>query len=195
MPQPPMQLLDLEAHLHAELGVEVRQRLVEQEHRRLAHDRPAHRDALALPARELPRPPLEQRLELEDVGRALHPLADLGAATCRGSEGRTPCCRTRSCAGTARSSGTPSRCRGPWARASLTTRSPMTISPSDHRLEAGDHPQHRRLAAAGRSDDDDEFAVGDVQVDAVDDRARPEALAHVVEFDLRHVTSRCRPAP
>ena len=34
----------------------------------------------------------------------------------RGSSGRRPCCRTRSCAGTTRSSGTPSRCPGPWAR-------------------------------------------------------------------------------
>jgi len=37
-------------------------RLVEQEHRRLAHDRATHRDALALPARQLPRLALEQRL-------------------------------------------------------------------------------------------------------------------------------------
>jgi hypothetical protein len=45
--------LDLGAHLHAQLGVEVRERLVEQEHLRLAHDRAAHRDALALAAGEL----------------------------------------------------------------------------------------------------------------------------------------------
>ncbi len=70
-PQPPVQLLDLEAHLHAQLRVEVRQRLVEQEHRRLAHDRAAHRDALALAARELPRLARKQRLELEDVGGAV----------------------------------------------------------------------------------------------------------------------------
>ena len=44
---------DLGADLHAELGVEVRQRLVHQEHLRLAHDRPAQRDPLALAAREL----------------------------------------------------------------------------------------------------------------------------------------------
>jgi hypothetical protein len=48
-----VQLRDLGAHLHAQLGVEVRQRLVHQEHLRLAHDRAAHRDALALAAGEL----------------------------------------------------------------------------------------------------------------------------------------------
>ena len=45
-------------------------------------------------------------------------------------EARSPCCRRRSCAGRARSSGTPWRCRGRWAATSLTTRSPMRISPS-----------------------------------------------------------------
>ena len=37
------------------------------------------------------------------------------------------------------------------------------------RLEAGDHAQQRGLAAAGGADEDDELAVGDVEVDAVDD--------------------------
>ena len=50
-----MQLGDLDAHLHAQLGVEVRQRLVEQERLGLAHDGPADGDALALPAGKLPR--------------------------------------------------------------------------------------------------------------------------------------------
>ena len=49
-----MQLLDLGSHLHAQLGVEIRQRLVKQEHLRVAHDRASHRDALPLPAGELP---------------------------------------------------------------------------------------------------------------------------------------------
>ena len=50
-----MQLLELGPHLHSKLGVEVRQRLVEQEDLRRADDRSAHGDALALAARELPR--------------------------------------------------------------------------------------------------------------------------------------------
>ena len=41
---------DLGAHLHAQLRVEVRQRLVHQERLRVAHDGPSHRDALALAA-------------------------------------------------------------------------------------------------------------------------------------------------
>ena len=32
-------------------------------------------------------------------------------------------------------------------------------------LEAGQHPQRRGLAAAGRADEDEELAVGDLEVD------------------------------
>ena len=72
-----MQLLDLEAHLHAQLGVEVGQRLVEQEHRRLAHDRAAHRHALPLAAGKLARLALEERPELEDAGGAIDARLDV----------------------------------------------------------------------------------------------------------------------
>ena len=62
--EPLMQLRERRAHADAELRVEVRERLVEQERLRLADDRAAHRDALPLAARQLRRPPLEQ------IGRA-----------------------------------------------------------------------------------------------------------------------------
>ena len=43
-------------------------------------------------------------------------------------------------------------------------------------LEPGDHAQQRGLAAAGRADEDHELAVVDLEVDAVDDLDRAEAL-------------------
>jgi hypothetical protein len=43
---------DLEPHLQPEGRVEVRERLVEQEHLGRAHQRSAHGNALALPARQ-----------------------------------------------------------------------------------------------------------------------------------------------
>ena len=70
-----VQFLDLGAHLHAQLGVEVGQRLVEQEHLRIAHNRAAHRDALALSARKLARIAVEVGIEVEDVGGLLDALA------------------------------------------------------------------------------------------------------------------------
>jgi hypothetical protein len=56
---------ELAAHADAELGVEVRQRLVHEESRRLTADRPPHRDALALAAGERVRPSAKQVLEPE----------------------------------------------------------------------------------------------------------------------------------
>ena len=48
-----MQVDQFGAGLAAQLGVEVGQRLVHAEHRRVAHDRPGQGDALALAAAEL----------------------------------------------------------------------------------------------------------------------------------------------
>ena len=70
--EPALQRGDLGAGLHAQLGVEVRQRLVHQEHLRLAHDRPAHRHPLALTARELGRLAVEVVVEVEERGRLAH---------------------------------------------------------------------------------------------------------------------------
>jgi hypothetical protein len=68
--QPLVQRLDLGAHRHAQLGVEVGQRLVEQEHLRIAHDGAAHRDALALAAGQLPGIAVEQRRQPRIARRA-----------------------------------------------------------------------------------------------------------------------------
>ena len=77
--QPLLQRLDLGAHLDAQLGVEVGERLVEQEHLRVAHDRPAHGDALALAAGELARIAVEQRLQAEDRGGRCRPCSVISA--------------------------------------------------------------------------------------------------------------------
>ena len=66
--EPLVQPLDLDAQLGAQLGVEVRQRLVEQEDADLAHQRAADRDALALAARQLGRLAVEQLGDLQHLG-------------------------------------------------------------------------------------------------------------------------------
>ena len=53
--EPLLQVADLLAHLAAQAGVEIGQRLVEQQHRRLQHQRARDRDALLLSARQLGR--------------------------------------------------------------------------------------------------------------------------------------------
>ena len=55
-PEQLLQATDLAAHLDPQLGVEVRERLVEQQHVRLDDDRAGDRDALELPAGQLMRP-------------------------------------------------------------------------------------------------------------------------------------------
>ena len=69
-----VQLGDLDAHRDAQCRVEVGERLVEQEHLRVAHDGAADGDALALAAGELLGQPVEVGRELEGLGR----LADAG---------------------------------------------------------------------------------------------------------------------
>ena len=49
---PPLQFLQLEAHLLAQPGIEIGERLVEEQHVRVRHERAAQRHALLLPARE-----------------------------------------------------------------------------------------------------------------------------------------------
>ncbi len=74
-----MQLGDLDAHLDAQAGVEVGERLVEQEDARVADDGAADGDALALAAGELLGLAVEQVGDLQDAGRVLDPrLGGLG---------------------------------------------------------------------------------------------------------------------
>jgi hypothetical protein len=74
------------AHLDAQLGVEVRERLVHQEGLRLAHDRAPESDALALPAGQLARAARQQVAQAEPVGHRPYPLADGGPRPMRHAE-------------------------------------------------------------------------------------------------------------
>ena len=72
-----MQFLDLDPHGNAQLGVEVRQRLVEEEDLQIADNCPSHRDALPLAARQLLRKAVEKVRDVQDFGRLAHPLRDV----------------------------------------------------------------------------------------------------------------------
>src|SRR5262249_2843210 len=58
-------------------------------------------------------------------------------------------------------------------------------------LEAGDHPEHCRLAATGRAEQRQEAAFPHVERQGVDGRTatRPEILADMIENQLRHGTT------
>ena len=109
-----MQRRDLAARRDAQRRVEVGQRLVEQEHLRIAHDRAPERHALPLPAGQRMRLAVEQGRQPERGRDAGDAALDLVARRRRGGAGRTPGSPSRSCADRARRTGTPWRCRGPW---------------------------------------------------------------------------------
>ena len=175
-----MQLFQLDAHLDAQFGVEVRQWLVEQEHLRVPHDRPPEGDALALTARQLPGLALQEFLNAEDLGRVLHALGDVGAVEfphfqAKGHIVVDAHMRVE--------------------RVVLKHHRDVAIhrrqivddlvvdqdAARGDRLEPGDHPQCRRLAAARRTDKDHEFLVVDTEVDVLDGVDLVELLVQALD--------------
>src|SRR5262249_7311536 len=75
--QPPVQRLELGAHVDSQFGVEAGQRLVHQEHGGIGDDGAGERHALALAARALPRQLVEQRLYVNRSGGRAHALPHL----------------------------------------------------------------------------------------------------------------------
>ena len=71
-----VQLGDFGAHLRAQLGVEVGQRLVEQEYRRVAHHRAAECDSLTLTARKRFRLAVQQVLDVQNFRRFVYSAVD-----------------------------------------------------------------------------------------------------------------------
>ena len=72
-----MHLLDLDPHLHPELGIEIRQRFVEQKHFRVTDDGAAHRHPLALATRQLLGLAVDQIGNVEHAGGFSDPALDL----------------------------------------------------------------------------------------------------------------------
>ena len=162
-----LQLRDLGAHLHPELRVEVRQRLVHEERLRLAHDRAAHRDPLALAARERLRLAVQVLGQPEDLGGVVHPSGDLVLAHLPELQGE----RHVVVHGHVRVQGVVLEDHRDVAV--LRRQVVHDPVPDAHRaardlLEPGHHAQRRGLPAPGRPDEHHELAVGDVEVQARD---------------------------
>ena len=181
------QALELDPHLGAQLGVEVGERLVEQEHLRVAHDAAAERDALLLAAGQLARLAVEQFADPEDLHRALDLLADagLGHLPIAQPEGeivvdahvlveRVVLEHHRDVAVLGRQVVDHALADRDGAGADL--------------LEPGDHAQRRRLAAARWPDQHHELLVLDHEVDVAHRGDRAIALADACERHPRHRT-------
>src|SRR5262249_20791598 len=150
----------------AELRVEVRERLIEQEDRRLAHHRARERDALALAAGELARLALEQMADAEKPGGPVDLLPE------RRSLDMLRLQRERDVVenGHVRVErvALEDHCDLPRARRQIVHNLAADQELAGaRRLEARDHAQHRRLAAARRAQEHEELAVARRQIDAV----------------------------
>ena len=69
---------------------------------------------------------------------------------------------------------------------SLTTWPPIRISPELIELEARDRVEQSGLAAAGRPDEDEEAALLERDVDALEDFQAAEPLAERTDFESGH---------
>ena len=161
-----MQALDLDAHLGAQLGVKVRQRLVEQEYLRIAYDTSTERHALLLTARQLLGLALQQVVQTKHARRTIDRRLDLGF------RGFPVAQAEREIVVDAHvlvervvleHHGDIAVARGqvvndPLADAYIAARDV---------LEARNHAQGRRLAAARRADQGHELLVGNLEIDVL----------------------------
>ena len=176
-------------HLHAQLGVEVRQRLVHQERLWLADDRAPDRDALTLAARERPRAARDQVRQPEPLRRGGHPLGDRRAFHALHAQ------REAEVAGDVHVR---------VERVALEDHRDVAVlgsqvvdyaradadRPLGGVLQAGEHPQGSRLARARRADEDHQLAVADLEAEVAHRRgAVREDLAHALEGETGHQRS------
>ena len=191
-PEPLVQFLDFGPHLHPELGVQVRQRLVEQEYLRVADNRAAHRDSLALAAGELAGIAVEELREAQDVGGFPDPFFDLVLALLGDHQGKGHVVAHRHMR---------------VERVVLEHHRDVALlgrDAIDHPaadvdfacrdfLEPRDHPQQRRFPTARRADKHAEFAVGNLDVDAANHLCRAEILAHGADAYRCHLPPSLQP--
>ena len=171
---------------HPDLRVEGGQGLVEQQHLRLEGERAGERDALLLAARELVRVARGLVAEVDEVQQLLDPLPDLVRRPLPDLQPEADVVGRRSCSGTARRTGRPSRrCAGSAADTVMSVPS-STIVPAVGSLEAGDHPQRRRLAAAGRAEEADELAALGGEVEVLHGDGRAEVLLDAGQYEEAH---------
>ena len=145
-----LQIDELDLHVLAELRVERRERLVQQQHRRMGDQRPRDRHALLLPARKL------VRVALAEAGQP-HVRERLGQLARNLARGRLRHLQRKG--DVALHGHVREQCvaleygahRAALGRPVGDVAAVQQNAPAVGKIEAGDHPQERRLAAAGRS--------------------------------------------
>ena len=180
-----LQPLDLGARFHPQARVEVGERFVHKERRRMPNDSPPHRDALSLAARQLRRRALEERVEPEQIGGP----GDLG--------------RDRLFLGLLLAQGKGQIFANRHVRierivleherdVSVARRHSSDVAGVEHDsavgnlLKARDAEEKGALPAARWPDERNEAAVGNFEVERVQDGRCPVALADAFDGDRAH---------
>ncbi|KKO63297.1 hypothetical protein VM94_03048 [Janthinobacterium sp. KBS0711] len=163
-----VQLLDFRAHFRAQQGVQVRQRFIEQEQLGLAHDGAAHGHALALAAGQGARLAVEQVVDFQDGGGGAHALFDFRLGELAQLQAKAQVVEH----GLVRIQRIVLEDHGDVA---LARRQVVDDLPLDgdgaarDGLEPRNHAHQGGFSTTRRAHEDDEFALLDFQVDAMND--------------------------
>ena len=184
--QPLVQAADLVAQLTAKGGIEARQRLIEQEELWPADDRPAEGHALLLAVRKLARPAIQQFGNAQGSGGLFHAPPDfaLGGSPQFQSEAQVAADRQM------RIERVVLKDQG---HVAITRRQPFR-GPTGNGdpagaglLQPGEEPKRGRLAAPGRTHEDQQFVVLDLQAEVIHGaNSAWEGLAEMGDYDRRH---------
>ncbi len=175
--------LQLDLHLLAQLQVEGAERLVEQQHPGAVDDRAGERDALALAAGELSRPAVAVAGKADHLECLVASPGALGPGDARDPQ---PVCDVLA-DGHVWEQGVvlKDRVDRPVVGRHAAHVLPGQLDRSPARLlEAGDHPQRRRLAGARGPKQREELALLDLQVDARDRTHLAVTLGEVGQADV-----------
>ena len=191
-----LDVLQLHAKLRAQLGIERRQGLVHQVNGGTPHERAADRDALHLAARKARRRACELVIDANQLRDTLHPFPDLGFVDAPRRRAQRK--REIIVHGKMRIQGILLEHERHVAQCGRVPRRVAAVD-GDHAgiglLQAGDEPQKRGLAGAGRTEQHDEIAARNGETHIFRRFDFPEALGDAVDDDFSHArpprTGRC----
>jgi hypothetical protein len=179
---------DLNAHLQAQRRVEVRKRLIKQEHLGVPHNRPPYGDALPLAARQILGLARKVGCKVQGLGGCSHGGLPLGPRHLGDAQGvgHVLCHRHMRI----KRVSLKYHCDAALRRRNVIHHPPINgDGPGCDGLQPRDGPQQGGLTAARGPDKDDEFAGLDVEVDAFEHVHRAKAFSQVGDSNVGHRSS------
>ena len=173
------------AHVPAQLGIEVGQGFIEQEDLWLPHDGPPDRHALSLTARKFFGLAFEQVFNVEDLGGRGDFAVDFGlGATCQSQGKRQVLCHVH-----VRVQRIVLKNHGDVAGHGMQLRDVLAADDDlalGDLFQSGDHAQGGAFAAARFTQQHDEFAWTDRQVEFTDDSDIAKTFDEISKFKVCH---------